>query len=339
MKVTAAIAHEIAQLHNYHRWSNRRIARKLKISEGCVRNVLKDLPRASARRTRVRNAAKMASRRQVISAIADETLFETVHGRQVAVGKAYPSLGEIAAEYARRSGETVAPATVCRDLHASGFASKARPRVVNNDPRKNRERLLMAKELRKAKISGKDIIYSDECWANDNDNTNGFEWTRGGASPTPRRFQKRPAIKVMMWGAIGLNYKSPLLLMDTNVTAKVYQDVMLPVVGAAMKRFPKRHFMQDGAKPHTATTTIRKLDAMKVKRIKWAAHSPHLNPIEKLWNIIHGRIAAKRPKDDAGLRRIAQEVWDGVSMRTINNLVRSFDDGITRTIANKGMPW
>ena len=339
MKITPEIAHEIHQLHSYHKWSKRRIARKIKVSEGTVRNVLGDVRRASARRTRTRNDAKITARRKVVSSIADEEVTKLVHGRKVRVGKAFPSLGEIAAEYERRSGGTVAPATVHRDLSACGFVSRARPRVVNNDPVKNKERFLFAKDMRRRKLLGRHIIFSDECWVNDNDNTNRAEWTRAGASPTPRRFQKRPGVKVMVWGAIGRDYKSPLVIIETNVTAKVYQDTMLPVVDTAMKRFRQRHFMQDGAKPHSATTTIRKLDSMKVKVIKWPAHSPHLNPIEKLWNIIHRRIAAKRPKDITELKRLAVEVWNSIPMSTINNLVDGFDDGVDRTIDNKGMPW
>ena len=97
--------------------------------------------------------------------------------------------------------------------------------------------------------------------------------------------------------------------------------------------------MQDGARPHTAKTTLEAFEEMRVTILNWPAHSPHLNPIEMLWNIIHQRIALLRPKTDEELKRCARKVWAEFDQEMIDKLVRTFDESITRSISNKGAPW
>lgn len=339
-KLTIAKAHEATVLRNYFRWNNVRIAKKLGVSEGTIRNFWNDQQRGlTGARPRNRETDEMLERRSVIEAITDEELKVRLKGRQVIVGAVYPSLGDIAAEYERRSGKTVASATVFRDLKALGYVSKIRPRVVNNDPEKNSDRLKFAKGIRKASILGKDIIFSDECWVNDNDNANSREWRRGDAAASARKFQKRASVKVMVWGAIGKGFKSELRFIDGTVTAAHYIHNTLPDVKAIMRRYRSRHFMHDGAKAHTANATRKWLEDSVVRLLRWPAHSPHLNPIEKLWNHLHVCISKKRPQSLEDLKRKAQEVWDSFDQKMIDRYIDAFDKGIARTITDKGLPW
>lgn len=248
-------------------------------------------------------------------------------------------MSDIVAEYTRRTEDTVAPATVFRDLKAMDFVSVVRPRVVNNDPVKNKARFVFAKKVKREVILGKDVIFSDECWINDNDNTNRREWRRAGAAASARKFQKRASVKVMVWGAIGHNYKSELQIIQGTVTAASYIKDTLPGVQATMRRFRKRYFMQDGAKPHTAKATKAWFSDRGIKLMDWPAHSPHLNPIEKLWAIFHKRIAKAKPKSTEDLIAKAKMIWDSFSMKEINKIVGNFDSGIKRSIEEKGRPW
>lgn len=339
MKVDAEKAYNIKQLRHTMRWSLRRIAAHVGVSEGSVRNVLKDVGRATARRTRTKNADVMKARRGEIVAIAKELVTELVKGRTVVVGRRFASLGEIAAEYARRTGVAVAPATACRDLTAAGFKSRVRPRVVNNCPVKNKERLTFARSAKRNGLLGRHVIFSDECWVNDNENANHTEWVFGDETPTPRCHQKRPKIKLMVWGAIGFNFKSELIFLDGKINAAAYQAQVVPTVESIMRTYPQRRFMQDGARPHTAGTTMDRLASSSIITLKWPAHSPHLNPIEKLWNRLHQQISALRPKSEEDLKEKAKAAWDSFSQGEINKIIGTFDSAVTRTIENKGLPW
>lgn len=339
MKIDPEKAYNIKQLRHTMRWSLRRIAKHVGVSEGTVRNTLSDLSRATARRTREKNTGVMKARQEAITAIAKELVVEKVKGRNVIVGRKFASLGEMAAEYAKRTGATVAPATVCRDLAAAGFKSRVRPRVVNNDPVKNKERLLFARSMKRRGTLGKHIIFSDECWVNDNDNANHTEWVFGDETPTPRCYQKRPKIKLMVWGAIGQDFKSKLIFLEGKINAAAYQAQVVPEIESIMARYRQRHFMQDGARPHTAGTTMDRLASSRIISLKWPAHSPHLNPIEKLWNRLHQQIAALRPKSEEDLKAKAQAAWDSFTQAEINKFIGIFDSAIARTTENKGLPW
>lgn len=342
MKVTPEVA-AIIKFLNKEKTPKREIARRVGVSEAAVRATLKNLNRALEQRARKKGNESIKQRRKIIVAIAKEKLKENIKGRATVVGAKFSSLGEIAKEYKvrTRGRKTVAPATVARDLNACGFSSLVRPRVVNNDPVKNKARLTFCQGIRRQKIKASSIIFSDECWVNDNENTNRREWTAKGESPTPRRFQKRPTMKLMVWGAIGVGYKSPLVFMEESVTAAVYQNRVVPVVVSAMRsrKNRKSFFMQDGARPHTAKSTMQCLKELRINTLDWSAHSPHLNPIEKLWNTMHQKIAELRPKTEADLRSCAQAVWSNFKQPMIDKLVTTFDASVTRSIANKGEPW
>ena len=144
----------------------------------------------------------------------------------------------------------------------------------------------------------------------------------------------------MVWGAIGHNYKSPLVIIDGGVTAAVYQRDMLPHIDKALRRRKAaRRFMHDGAKPHSARTTTRWLEGKGIRTLAWPAHSPHLNPIEKFWNTLHQKVAKLEPQSTEDLKEKVLAVWDAITFKEINSYLPIFDKGIPRTIALKGAPW
>lgn len=339
MTIPIAKANSILTLRRKAKWSIERIAKTERVSEQTVRNVLKSPARALARRTRQRGTKEIAKRRAMIQKIALQEKFEVVRGKKVACGKLFPSIPAIQGEYERRTRAKVSPATVHRDLEAIGLVSRVRPKVVNNDPRKNRARFNFAKDIKKRGIKGRHVIFSDECWINNNDNTHRKEWVFKNQTPSARRFQKRAEVKVMIWGAIGYNYKSKLIFVEGTMTAEKYQATILPHVKKAFVGRRGLYFMQDNARPHAAKATKAALAEMRIAVLDWPAHSPHLNPIEKFWNNIHRLIAKRRPTDLASLKRAANDVWSKISQATINRYVEGFDAKIERTIKNEGKPW
>lgn len=342
MTIAARKAVRINALRSYAGWSVKRLSKRFGVSAQTVRNMQKDPERAEcARRTRQRNVKEIASRRAAIARIAAVKRYEVVRGRRVEEGKLYASGAAILGEYERRMKgrrATTLP-TVYRDMKALGLKSLVRPKVVNNDPVKNLARLNFARQLKRLGIKGKQVVFSDECWANNNDNTHRREWVFEGESPSPRKYQKRAEIKLMIWGAIGLNFKSELRFIEGSMDATQYQQTMLQVIVKAFKRRKNCYFMQDNARPHSARSTAKFLSDAGIKTLEWPAYSPHLNPIEKLWNHIHFLIAKRRPRDVDDLKAKAQEVWDSLSQEMINRYVLGFDDAIERCIREKGRPW
>ncbi len=92
----------------------------------------------------------------------------------------------------------------------------------------------------------------------------------------------------------------PLCFLKTNVTALVYQDIlvhfMLPSADQLFKD-ADLIFLQDLAPVHTAKNTKRWLNNHGVGVLDWPANSPDLKPIENLWGIVKRKMRNKRPKN------------------------------------------
>jgi len=93
----------------------------------------------------------------------------------------------------------------------------------------------------------------------------------------------------MIWGAIGWNYKSPLVFMEKlpgckGICSKAYlQQVLQPVVFPLFDELgPEYIFMEDGSKVHAGSTRLPRLQH-GIRRFSWPPFSPDLNPIEKAW--------------------------------------------------------
>ncbi|GFT82593.1 polypeptide N-acetylgalactosaminyltransferase 13 [Trichonephila clavipes] len=54
-------------------------------------------------------------------------------------------------------------------------------------------------------------------------------------------------------------------------------------------------FMDNSARPHRANIVYECLQSDDITRMDWPAYSPNLNPIEHVWDILGGRIAASQP--------------------------------------------
>lgn len=322
--------------------SRRAAAEALKVSPTTVNKVMRrpETFETPVKASRARRG--IADRRKAVRkrALQNRYSLSTEGGEGVAIARLYPTAGAIAKSLARQFPGITA-ATVCRDLKAEGIALRVRPKVVANSAALNAKRLAFAKRMLRARNFRK-IVFSDEAWVNDNDNTHRREWVDlanpNETRPTPRVHQKRPKTKVMVWGAIGLNFKSPLIILTQSVTAETYISDILEVAKGSLPS--DCIFMQDNARPHVANITRRWFADNGVRLLDgWPAHSPHLNPIEHLWALLHKAIAKRRPKTIAELERIAVQVWDAIPMETINNLVKGFSGDLKKCVERDGEPW
>ncbi|GFV35777.1 transposable element Tcb2 transposase [Trichonephila clavipes] len=97
------------------------------------------------------------------------------------------------------------------------------------------------------------------------------------------------------------------------MTGHIYQDVILEqhvrlFRGAMGAEFL---FMDDNARPHRANIVDEFLQSVDITRMDWPAHSPGLNPIEHVWDMLGRRIAARQPPPSClpELRRALLDKW------------------------------
>ena len=87
-------------------------------------------------------------------------------------------------------------------------------------------------------------------------------------------------------GGISWRYRTPLVVIEGNLTSRRYIDEVLePVVVP----FPQNHndvtlYQQDNARPHSARLKTDFLGQSNFQALPWPAFSPCLSPIEHLWS-------------------------------------------------------
>ena len=95
----------------------------------------------------------------------------------------------------------------------------------------------------------------------------------------------------MVWAAINQTFKSELVIVNGNLTARQYIDRSLrPVVVPMFRQRPGLTFFQDNALPHTARLTRDFLANNNVNALPFPAYSPDCNPIEHMWNVLGRRL-------------------------------------------------
>lgn len=320
--------------------SRRKAASQMKVSPTTVNNIMTKTEDYDGSKKRTRSTRdSVAERRKALCRLARRNLTRRTADGIVNIGRAYPTCDALAMALVKKGYANATARSVQKDLRAAGYALRSRPRVVANTPLLNAKRLAFAKRM--LRKPWRNIRFSDEAWVNDNDNTHRREWVdlsaRHLTRPTPKVYQRRPRIKLMVWGCIGMDYKSELIMLRRSVKAKVYVEDVLQKARAGITRGV---FMHDNARPHTAKFTRAWLKLNGVRLLEgWPAHSPHLNPIEHLWALIHKAIAKRRPRSIKQLEKIARQVWDEFPQSKINKLVAGFGADLKKTVQLNGEPW
>ena len=127
----------------------------------------------------------------------------------------------------------------------------------------------------------------------------------------------------MSWGALGWDWKSPLVFLEKEegskgITSKAFlHQVLEPVVFPKFDQLgPEYIFMEDGAKVHLGHARLPRLEH-GIRGFKWPPSSPDLNPIEKVWRWMKEELKKLPfvPTTIEELKREIQRLWDQVDSR------------------------
>ena len=148
--------------------------------------------------------------------------------------------------------------------------------------------------------------------------------------------------KIMIWGAVGYNYKSPLIFIDGQINGDYYLNNIIRNSGfleSVAKSFPDNNWIlqQDNARPHIRRDIVEAMRNLNIKLLdNWPLYSPDLNIIEVIWAIMKSKIKCKNPNNKEELKRTIQEVWDNLSLATINSLIAQMPRRLQQAITNNG---
>lgn len=234
----------------------------------------------------------------------------------------YPSAGDIAIELKRRYNVDASSRTVQQDCSKLRLKSYVRKHDPTRDPKHRKLKVAFAKRMLAMSSRWLSmIVFSDEHTMSLNDHTSRRMYAKSRAGVLPReRKRLNNTARFMIWGAIGKNYKSKLIIVDVKpdedgrkrntMTGDWYKrHCIQPHLQELLDR--KLRFQQDGARPHIKKNVLKYMKVKGLLRLLgWPAYSPDFSPIETLWALINRRVSKLHPTDDASLRAATKKVWD-----------------------------
>lgn len=250
-------------------------------------------------------------------------------------------------------------ATICRDLKKSDFVCRVRNKAATRDPEKIKLRLVFAKGwLKPNKVAlHKRIVFSDEHTLSVNDHTSRTMYVPKSQQhqliPRERR-RLQNVWRIMIWAAVGHNYKSPLVIfpqtikeendkrrketMTYRLTGDAYVKKCLSKVHHTLKG---RIFMQDGASPHGRNSensqAVQYLRGKKVELLlPWVSDSPDMNMQERVWKELNKRVSKMHPQTLDDLKRCAKVAWENFSQADLNKIVAGFKSQLQKVVRVKG---
>lgn len=243
----------------------------------------------------------------------------------------------------RHQVRNICSRTVINRLREAGLHARHPNRVPLLTARHRRARLAYAYAHRNwALRQWSNVLFTDESrFSLHGNDRRPLVWRRRG-----ERFGQnfvRPVVaygggSVMVWGGVSRHWKTPLVIVRENLTARRYIDQILrPIV--LPRRQHQRSFilMQDNARPHTANVTKRFFERHNITLLRHPAMSPDLNPIEHVWDMMGRRLRTEYPnlQNLAALERALQQIWDTIPQALIARRI-NMADRLRAVIENRG---
>ncbi|UYV61301.1 hypothetical protein LAZ67_1004273 [Cordylochernes scorpioides] len=210
---------------------------------------------------------------------------------------------------ARGSGATLG--TISRRLVANGLRSCRPLRRLPLTPPNRRQRLEWCRARSTWMTEWHRVVFYDEsrfCLSSDSRRVR--VWRRRGERSNPAAIVERPTVRqrrIMVWGAIAYDSRSPLLRIQGTMTAQRYvDDVLRPVTLPYLQGVPNALYQQDNARPNTARISQQALQ--DVQMLPWPPYSPDLSPIEHVCDIIGRRLhALPQPRSEDELWQMREQ--------------------------------
>lgn len=301
----------------------RQIARKLSRSARVIRNFLKDPNRYVARKKRgIRRKLSKQARRRLIRGASNQITSASKLQRSLQLNVSVRRVQQLLQSAPHLQYRKMRSVPWMTDRHLQERAEWARSHMQWND-------------------EWSDVIFTDEKKFNfDGPDGLMYYWhdTRKIKVNVGRRAFGGGS--VMVWGAISMDGKSQLAILEGKQTADCYvktlNDFLLPMIPENRQR--PMIFQHDNASIHTANLTRMWLLYRNIKTMEWPAHSPDLNPIENVWGLLarrvyaHGRVFSALHE----LKSVILDEWHNIEVETIRHIIGSMPERCAAVINNKG---
>lgn len=296
------------------------------IFEACQRGVERKARKAPRGQTR-----RLNQRRKWLVEIADTmetfTIIPGKTGRaqpKVITRRKFNTAAKCRAELFRRHGIKICVQTVRNDLAEEGLFAYTCPWGPVRKENDAKSRTDMCSRILSSGHPWAKYVFVDEKYANNNEHGRTTELRRQGDTPTHRQ-RERFAPTIHVFGAIAVGFRKLVVLPKGGIDAPAYKRRCLQPI-APFILANGCILVQDGAKPHAAEAK-QYLENKNIEFLVWAARSPDLNPIERIWAWIQYQVSLQPPPaNEDELARLWQQEWDAISQASIDRLCMEFQD-------------
>jgi hypothetical protein len=187
------------------------------------------------------------------------------------------------------------------------------------------------------------IIISDESQVVIGNNHRVYVWRRANEAYLPQCMypSRKRRVAVMVWGCITYDGVGTLCLVDGNITAQKYIDILdehlWPVIVRHFLNKPYL-FQDDNAPVHRARITCEYKQNNNIPSITWPAQSPDINIIENIWSKIKCVLqnTARNITTQDNLFNAILDIWQNIAPEYVRNLYLSIPRRIQAVVRSKG---
>ena len=132
---------------------------------------------------------------------------------------------------------------------------------------------------------------------------------------------------VMVWGGISIHHRTPLYVVDGNLTGIRYlNEIIRPLVLPGLQQIGGGAVLQDdNARPHRARVVTDFLRQQGIARMDWPAYSPDLAPIEHAWDELGRRVRNNHapPANLHDMGQLLMAEWQAIPQEFFRRLINS----------------
>jgi hypothetical protein len=210
----------------------------------------------------------------------------------------YASDQWIANEMFRHFHIVISKSLVNKITHSAKFKflpTKKRERLTEKQRTK---RLKFATTMLRSSLPLNEIIYSDESRFVLGADKRWVWRRRGDHDDTIYTDTDKYPASIMVFGAIGMDFKSKLIIITGNVDSNKYIEVLQ--ISGLVDFFSQeinngKIFQQDGVPAHRCCRSKKYIRTIMNLLENWPPNSPDLNIIENIWAIMKRAVAVSKP--------------------------------------------
>jgi transposase len=240
-------------------------------------------------------------------------------------------------------GISISATTVNIIRHSMHFCFQIPRRQQLLTPKQELKRVEFAEKQLMSNIDWTaDVIITDESRFSLHDDSRRVWVKRGIYNPGTFHQQEKFAKSIMVWGAIGKGWRSPLIVVKGNLNTEGYLNLLQEnkILDQLNEKYGERkyNFQYDGAPAHRSKKAIEWLQDRANSIPDWPPNSPDLSVIENLWGILKAKLAVRDPQNLKEMEQYLMEEWLNIDQKTIDKLIAETPGRFQMVTIEKGKP-